>query len=163
MKFRDFQKHNITWDTMLRRCREDDISRRTMWFARTRILQKAEKHIFYPWAWWSLSRDMWFGRYRWSWRLNIYKIRFSQITVNILSWEKLTWRSIRKPIFMKIMRYYQCQIQYLSPTCQNVLASNVVTSVSLTKAEGEFTQEKWFIILSQSFIGWNRKDLDFEQ
>ena len=40
VKCHDFQKHNITWDTMLRRCREDDISRRTVWFARTRILQK---------------------------------------------------------------------------------------------------------------------------
>ena len=73
-----FTKHNITWDTMLRRCREDDISRRTMWFARTRILQKAEKkHTFYPWTWWSRSRDMWFGRYRWSWRLNIWNQIFA--------------------------------------------------------------------------------------
>ena len=40
VKFHDFQKHNITWDTMQWRCREDLISSRTAWFARTRIVQK---------------------------------------------------------------------------------------------------------------------------
>ena len=53
------------------------------------------------------------------------------------------WREevFGKQIFMNIFRYYQCQIQYLSPTLQNVLPSNVVTSVSLTKSKEEFTQE----------------------
>ena len=26
----------------------------------------AKKNTHYPWTWWSQSRDMWFGRYRWS-------------------------------------------------------------------------------------------------
>ena len=76
VKCHDFQKHNISWDTMQWRCRKDDISRRTAWFARTRILQK-KKNILYSWVCWSRSRDMSFGRYLWSWRLKIWYLIFA--------------------------------------------------------------------------------------
>ena len=105
VKFHDFQKHNITWDTILRRCWEDDVSRRTVWFARTRILRKAEKHTFYPWAWWSRSRDMWFGRYRWSWRLNIWYQIFADDCKYII-FREIDVKKYSETNFMKIMRYY---------------------------------------------------------
>ena len=139
VKFHDFQKHNITWDTIQWRCRKDDISRRTVWFARIRNLQK-KKHTLYPWVWWSRSRDMWFGRYRWSWRLKIWSQIFADHCEYIIVRE-IDVKKYSETNFINIMRYYQCKIQYLPPTCQNVLPSNVVTSVSLTKSEGEFTQE----------------------
>ena len=133
-----FKKHNITWDTIQWRCRQDDFSRRTAWFARTRILQK--KNIHYPWVYWSRSRDMWFGRYRWSCRFKIWYQIFADHCEFII-FREIDVKKYSETNFINIIRYYQCKIQYLSPTCQKDLPSNVVTSVSLTKSEGEFTQE----------------------
>ena len=138
MRFHDFQKHNISWDTMQWRCREDVISRRTAWFARTRICKKKKKHAHYPWTWWSQSRDMWFGRYRWSWRLKIWSQIFADHCEFII-FREIDVKKYSETNFMLTMRYYYCNIQYLSPTCQNVLPSDVVTSVSFTKSEGEST------------------------
>ena len=129
--------------------------------SRVSVFCKKKKNIHYPWVYWSRSRDMWFGRYRWSCRFKIWYQIFADHCEYIIVRE-IHVKKYSETNFINIMRYYQCKIQYLSPTCQKDLPSNVVTSVSLTKSEGEFTQEKWFIKLSQSFIGWNRKDLEIE-
>ena len=158
VKFHDFQKHNITWDTMQWRCREDVISRRTAWFARTRNLQKKThiipehddlNHVI-------CDLDGTDGHD------TKYEIRFSQITVNFSSSEKLTWRSIWKQIlcllwdiiiarfsiFLRHVRMFFHQISWHQSHSQNQKMN---------------LQKKWIIIFPQIFIGWNRKDLDIQR
>ena len=141
VKFHDFQKHNITWDTMLWRCREDVISRRTAWFARIRIMQK--KH--------TLSLNMmisivWYMIWTVSTVMILNMKSFPpppspKITVNFSIFRKIDAKKYLKTNFMFTMRYYYCKIQYLSPTYQNVLPSDIVTSISFSKSEDESTQE----------------------
>ena len=98
MMFHDFQKHNITWDTIQWRYREDDISRWTVWFARIRNLQNVEKNH-------TLSLSMmisitWYVIWTIPMIMTIkYMISdfLRSLWKNHLS-EKLAWRSIRKQI-----------------------------------------------------------------
>ena len=111
-----------------------------MTFQREPVFWKSVKNIHYPWVCWSRSRDMSFGRYLWSGRLKIWYQIFADHCEYII-FREIDVKKYSETNFINIMRYYQCKIQYLPPTCQNVLPSNVVTSVSLTKSQDEFTQE----------------------
>ena len=67
--------------------------------------KKCKKHTFYPWAWWSRSRDMWSGRYRWSWRLTIWN-QISADYCEYIIFREIDVKKYSETNFMYTMRYY---------------------------------------------------------